>query len=275
MPPPPDGSFAQVLREGVSHFAEQGFSSQDELDAWLLKLRLAAQRGLISDDEVRQHIKRHMGALYDRLIERGKIVDMVPGVSRYTLAMVKPQLRAELDRRIMFSADYIRLRKTEAVEKTLQRFAGWSTSIPKGGATHVDRREAVSDIAKTVRQIRYEWRRVAIDQGHKLVSNVADIVAREAGAIAAIWHSHWRQAGYDYRKDHKERDGRVYAIRGNWAAEQGLMKVGAAGYLDDITQPAQEPYCRCYAQYVSNLRKLPDDMLTEKGRKALEAAQAA
>ncbi len=52
-------------------------------------------------------------------------------------------------------------------------------------------------------------------------------------------------------------------------AQQGLITKGD-GYLDEITQPAEEPFCRCYGVYVNNLRDLPPEMLTEKGRRALE-----
>jgi hypothetical protein len=91
--------------------------------------------------------------------------------------------------------------------------------------------------------MRFDERRVLVDQGHKLISAINRTVAEEGNAIAGTWHSHWRQAGYDYREDHKERDDHVYAIRGNWAIKDGLMKVGPAGYSDEITQAAEEPFC--------------------------------
>lgn len=261
------------MREGIAYFSEHGFVSQGDLDNWLDWLRRAAEGSMQSEAQVREQLGRHFDGIYTRLIDRGHIVERVPNVGRYTLAMVRPELRAELDRRIHASADLIRLRKREAVDKTLARFQGWASSIPAGGDTKVNRTEARSDIGKALSQVRFEQRRVAIDQGHKLVANVADVVARGAGAIAAIWHSHWRQANYNYRRDHKERDGQVYAIRGSWAADKGYMKIGA-GYLDRITQPGQEPFCRCYAQYITSLRELPPEMLTQKGRDALKAEAA-
>jgi hypothetical protein len=49
------------------------------------------------------------------------------------------------------------------------------------------------------------------------------------------------------------------------------MKPGPDGYTDQITQPAEEVNCRCYYEYIYNLADLPDEMLTEKGRKDLAA----
>lgn len=130
-------------------------------------------------------------------------------------------------------------------------------------------------IQKSAQQVDYEARRVMIDQSHKLIANIDNIIATSNNAIAAEWHSHWRQAGYDYREDHKERDKLVYLIRGNWAQKNGYVKAGSAGYLDAITQPGEEVFCRCYVTYLYNLRSIPEDMLTQKGRKFLESMKAA
>lgn len=280
MPPPDDvgayfrsTSFQRVLADAIADLAATGYVDAERIEAWASLLRAVAERELGSAERIEARMREAMSAIYDRLIERGKIVERVPGVPRYTLQMIKPKLRAELDRRIIAAADLIKLNRTEAIEKTLQRFRGWSTSIPPGGDGLIDKREVRSRVGKSVAQVRFEERRVQIDQGHKLMANIANIVAVDNGAIAAEWHSHWRQVNYNYRPDHKERDMKMYAIRGSWAITQGLMNKGA-GYTDEITAPAQEPFCRCYLRYVSSLRRLPDEMLTDKGRRWLADAAA-
>lgn len=263
-------SFRQLLDEAIRDLTEHGYVSQQQVEDWLHVLRSAAERELGPEGNIDDTVRAALGTIYDRLVERGRVVERVPGVDRYTLARIKPTLRAELDRRILASADLIKLRRREAIEKTLQRFSGWSTSIPPGGAGVIDKRQVRQHITKGLAQYKFEQRRVAIDQGHKLIANVANLVAVDNGAIAAEWHSHWRQAGYRFRPDHKERDGHVYAIRDNWAIKAGLMTKGA-GYLDEITQPGQEPFCRCWVRYISSPRRLPESMLTKKGRQWIAA----
>lgn len=97
-----------------------------------------------------------------------------------------------------------------------------------------------------------------------------EIDAKAGGAIAAIWHSHWRQDGYEYRKSHKARDEKVFVMRGNWALEKGLMKLAGRKYTDEITSPGEEEGCRCYYQYLYSLRDLPEEMLSTKGKEELE-----
>ena len=269
-PPPPDGGFNATLAQAVSYFAERGYQSEDDLALWLSRLRQAAEASMLGERETEEQIRASLGGVYERLIGRGKIAERVPGVGLWTIDRVRPASRAELDRRILAAANQIRLNKAAAVEKTLQRFSGWSTSIPPGGGAAIDRREVKADIGKSVAQVRYEARRVAVDQGAKLIANVAHIVAMGDGAIAAIWHDRGEHdKNYDARKEHLARSGKVYGLRDSWAAQDGLMKRGSAGYLDEITQPAEEPYCSCTVTYLTSLRDLPAEMLTEKGRATL------
>lgn len=178
---------------------------------------------------------------------------------------INPKLYAEIDRRILSAASLIKLRKEEATAETLRRFLGWSTSIPAGGGVVNDKRNLKGGIRASLSDLSFIERRCAIDQAAKLSSNLKNIVAVDNGAIALIWHSHWRQANYNYRQDHKELDGKIFLIRGSWADEQGLIK---GEYYDDIEPVGQAVYCRCYAQYLFSLERLPEENLTKKGIKA-------
>ena len=153
----------------------------------------------------------------------------------------------------------------------MRRFEGWATSIPEGGSKSVDKKKEKESIRKSITKVSFQNRRVTIDQSQKFAASLNAVIANNNGAIAATWHSRWRTAGYDYREDHKERDEKVYAIADNWAIKQGLMKAGSGGYTQDITQPAEEVFCQCRYTYIYSLDYLPDEMLTDKGRKFLES----
>lgn len=263
---PPDGStFAAALQAAVTDFSEHGYDDDARLRYWLGILRSRLEAETDTPAELAEQLKAALTAIYQRKVEAGGLIRDVRFADRFDLTRIKPRLRAELDRRILAAADLIKLNRKAGIEKTLQRFSGWSTSIPPGGSGVIDKREVRANIAKSAKQIRYEARRLTIDQGHKLVANITDIVATDNGAIAAEWESHWRQPGYDYRPDHKERDGKVYLIRDSWAAKHGLIKRGMP-FIDQVTRPAEEPFCRCNYRYISNLNNLPPEMLTKKGR---------
>lgn len=258
--------FQSILAAALAEFGRYGYDSKARLEYWQARLRLAASQILSNRDDDYRAARKALEQAYKRAITLTALGRHHPGLRRYAIERVGGRLAPLLERRILASVDLIRLNRAQSVEKVLQRFSGLVTSIPEGGSRAIKYGAAKKEISKSLRQMSFEERRVVIDQGHKLVSVIQRTIAEDGGAIAAIWHSHWRQPGYDYREDHKERDNNVYAIRDNWAIRDGLMKAGPAGYVDEITQPAEEPFCRCAYTYVYNIRDLPPDMLTRKGQ---------
>jgi len=267
-------SYFDVLTAAVADLTAHGFDSSERLEYWEKQLRDSAEASMASTHQMQEMLRSGLTMIYRRMVENEGALKHHPGVSRFTLQKIAPKLRTELDRRIMASAQLIRLNRKQTIEKTLQRFAGWATSIPKGGTKATDKVKTKTDIAKSLRSAPFEERRVLIDQGHKLTASINEIIASDGGAIAIRWRSHWRQSGYNYRPDHKERDGNIYLIRGSWASKAGLVKRGPAGYYDEVTAVAEEPFCRCFAVYLYALRDLPEDMLTPKGKAELERVRA-
>ena len=258
-------NFYETITAAINDVAAHGYDSQARIDRWLAAIRKAARASLVGEHKMQKTMRATLTTIYRRMVDQKGVYKYQAGdVPMYTLMHVKPKLRAELDRRIAASADLIRLNREAAIEKTLQRFQGWSTSIPKGGSRAVDRPDTKADVRKSLSQLPFEERRVIIDQGHKLAAAINDIVAKDAGALAAEWHA-THQKGYNNREDHLERDQHVYLIRGSWAQQKGLVKVGPAGYVDQITMPGEEVFCRCHYVYLHSLSSLPVELLTEKG----------
>lgn len=274
-------TFTRTVREAVKFFLRNGYTSRQELEQWQAIIRQAAESE--TDDDYMSMVSDRLRKAYDLQVSKAGALERHKGLSRFTLNYMEPKLRSELDRRILASADLIKLNRTAAINKTVQRFSGWATSIPVqdyvGGGLSASSRSGIvanaQHIQKSAEQVDYEARRVMIDQSHKLIANIDNIIATSNNAIAAIWHSHWRRPGYDFREDHKERDQLYYLIRGNWAQKNGYVKAGPAGYLDEITQPGEEVFCQCYVTYIYNIRSIPEYMLTQKGQKFMESMKKA
>lgn len=216
--------------------------------------------------------KKKLKGIWTKQVEDEKILDRHAGVTSFDLASIRPQLRDELDRRILSSISLIKLHRDTSVETVIRRFDGWISSLsavePIRQKQTADMDTVAKNITKPLKQLPFAERRVAIDQGHKLVANLNQIVAYDEDAIGAIWHSHWREAGYDYREDHKDLDKKFYLIKNSGAMREGLIKkVPEVEYIEELEdQPAELPYCRCYFQYIYRLNKVPEVCLTEKGK---------
>ncbi len=90
--------------------------------------------------------------------------------------------------------------------------------------------------------------------------------AVKANAIAAIWI--WRGGSTGcYVREHEQRDGQVFLIRGSWAEVKGLLSP-ADGYTDTIDKPLEREGCRCSFDYKFALRSVPERVLSPQGKAA-------
>lgn len=267
-------TFYRVLSQAIDDMMEHGFDDVERLAEWQRRIRVAAEKMMLPKKRMEDLLRKSLRGVFEKMVDDGKVMKRHPGVGRFTIDKLKPELRTELDRRIMASANLISLNREEAIAKTLQRFSGWATSIPVGGTDATDKRKEKENLKKAMSKLPFEERRVLIDQSHKLTSSISEIIAQDTGAIAAIWHSHYKESGYDYRPDHKDREQvskrLPFVVRDNWAMQKGLMKLAGSQYVDEMTKPGEEVYCRCYYEWIYNLRELPEQMLTAKGKAELE-----
>lgn len=266
-------TFYRLITEAVDDIMRNGYSRK-RMEAWLEKIGTSAQASLTPIETLERALQLRLTKVFARATADKTLMRVHKGVSHYTLAAIKPKLHTLLEERIRASADLIKLHREESMARTLSRFAGWASSVPPGGTEVGQRTKVRKTIRKAVAGLPYEERRVIIDQGHKLVASINEVVAVDGGAVAMRWHSHWREANYDYRPKHKDRDEKIYVVRGNWMLRDGLMKLAGHQYTDEITQVAEEPFCRCYAEYLYSPRDLPVVMLTEKGKAKLAEVRA-
>lgn len=267
-------TYDQVLTAAMDEFTERGYQSVEQMAWWSDQLRRAAERSMKSMADVEQMVREAMTNVWRKQVENEGVLKTNPGVSRYTVEKLKPELRKELDKRIQASLDLIKVNRPQAVEKTIQRFQGWATSIPAGGSEALKRGEERAHLKKALASQSYDARRVTIDQSLKLASAINNTVAIGGGAIACIWQSHKYQENYRGRPDHNARDGKIYLLRSSWAMAKGYVKLGGHKYSDEITQAGEEINCRCKQVWLYSLRDLPPEMVTERGRAALEEARA-
>ena len=260
-------TFFEVINSAIADFLKHGFDDVKRLDHWLLQIRMSAQAHLMSEREMQHRMEKALRGVFERLVTKNGLVSK--DVSKYDITKLSGKLRAELDRRIIASANLIKNDREQSIHMVLRRFEGWATSIPAGGTKVKPTPKEKSAIKKGMSDIGFKQRRIIIDQTHKLIANINEIVAIDNGAIAARWHSHWKQMNYDYRKDHKERDSKIYAVRESWAVKEGYISP-INGYTDDITSPGEEVFCRCNYVYLYNLRQVKD-LLTKKGLMALQS----
>lgn len=270
----PRARFYRVVSEAVRDLTEHGFDSQDRVDRWTRAIAAAARAAQVPMEDVSARLAERLGREFRGALSPRRLARVHEDVGPWTIERMRPQLRAELSRRIAASANLIKLDREASIQRTLSRFAGWASSVPPGGTRAVDRRAEAEAVRRGIAGLPFVERRVVIDQSHKLAAALDDIIARDEGAVAAVWRHVRPQPGYDPRPEHVARDGHWFLLRDSWAHRDGLVKPGRDGYLDDVDQPGEKIFCRCWAKYVYGLDRLPPSMLTSKGRARLREAES-
>jgi hypothetical protein len=148
--------------------------------------------------------------------------------------------------------------------------------VPSGGTKDKAIKGRIAGIKKELRSLAKWDLLFCTYKARNFPAEIEHIFVLTGNPLAAIWRYSDLDAQGEYQKtyNHQQRDGRVYAVRGCWAIEKGLMKVGPAGYLDAISRPGQELGCMCSFQWVTGVRRLPRDMITDKGRSELDRVTA-
>jgi hypothetical protein len=182
-------------------------------------------------------------------------------VSLFTVQQIQPEYRSILDDMIRNSINLIKLEREQgSIELSTLRFSQWLSSVPPGQDKIPDFYDlpAVKAITAPIdRQLDYEHRRRAIDQGHKMIANINAVTAMQAGAIAAVWHAHPKTVSYDARPEHWARNEHLYVMRDSWAVKDGLLKKTNAMWLEDIQDPPTVPVnCTCFYSYQYSVTKV-------------------
>jgi hypothetical protein len=264
-------TFYRVLASAISDMVLHGFDSQSRVEHWVYELKRALKIQLLPPRTVQEMVYRALTDTFERTLRAhtGKRTR----VNKTTVAKLTPQLRTEMNRRIMATTQLLHLTRDESTAKVVRSFTGWATSIPAGGTPVAKQKEEKDAIRRTLTRIPNQEKRVILDQSYKLKVTMTDTLAKESGAIAAMWHDRGEHdSAYNARRDHLARSGTIFTIRNSWAHKQGLIKA-PNGYTDDFEMVGEFPYCQCSYTYFYSADELPTEFLTVKGKNVLESKQ--
>lgn len=263
---------SKVIGATVDRVAEKGVKNKTQIEKEMSLLIKNFKSAVNTDKKIEEQTAKILRGVYRRATKSEEVHKNVPWVKKFTIENVEHKLRPELNKRIYASINLIKLNRDESIRKAQQRAAGWLSSVPDGGTSesNAELKKVIEHIKAPIEKNTFEERRVAIDQGHKLVAAVNDIIADDAGAIGGFWHSNFRRTGYNAREDHKEMDGHFYFFKKSWPVKKGYVLVSKIKFIEDTVRPAQEPYCSCSYYYVNTLSEVPDEYLSDAGRKFLE-----
>lgn len=207
-----------------------------------------------------------------------------------SIKRIQPKLEKVFKAR---NADSINLITTQSPESlALIKNRLWNWIRAKGDKSKLNS-QSLRDSVKASEIIRKQNKHFAMilkDQTHKMRGNLDLTIAENLGAIGFIWQTRedlrvvGNPAGFYKPSDitkkqesihgnHFKRNGKLYFYHNTWAIKQRLINTKAQGFeWADFADgmPSIPINCRCYAENIYTLDKIPKKFRTEAGEKYIK-----
>lgn len=206
------------------------------------------------------------------------------GITKQSLNDLKPKFRKELENKVQISFNLMKNQENEIKQKLASRFINYVTIDSKevrgNGASKKSLLEFL-DFAKENGIAENHAKFILQDQTRKLTASLDDILAKENGAIGGIWHNRgdkrvvgnpqglYPNGSTKAHGDHWEREGVFYTFKDSWGYKKGYIDAPIYENLED-GGVGKAIGCRCWLQYMYDLRDVPYNYLTKKGRELLD-----
>lgn len=207
------------------------------------------------------------------------------GITKTSLNDLKPKFREELDNRVKISFNLMKNQEEELKQKIASRFINWVSIDSKevrGNTTSKQSLLNFLDFAKENGIAEDHAKFILQDQTRKMIASLDDLVAKENNAIGGIWHNRqdrrvvgnpsgiYPHAESKAHGNHWEREGKFYIFKDSWAYQKGYVKGELYDNLEDGGVGVAIG-CRCRLEFIYDLRDVPYENLTKKGRELISA----
>lgn len=266
---------------------------QDRIDKDILNttsadLLLEAQGTLRSEIDDYFKAKRQESKIYNKIkggystFLKSSYQRTHKGLAKARLTDLKPKFRKELEKRVALSFNLIKNKDNEVKQELASRFLNWITIDSKevrGDSTSKQSLLNFLDFAKEAGVAQRHSRFVIEDQTRKMLASFDDLIAKENGAIGGFWKNRKDKRvvgnpkglypkGNRAHNDHWNREDQFYILKNSWAYKQKLVTGNIYEDLEDGGVGVAIG-CRCRLVYVYDLRDVPYEHLTKKGKEAI------
>lgn len=207
------------------------------------------------------------------------------GITKASINDLKPKFRKEIEDRVKISFNLMKNQEDELKQKIASRFINWVSIDSKevrGNTTSKQSLLNFLDFAKENSIAEDHAKFILQDQTRKMIANLDDLVARENNAIGGIWHNRqdrrvvgnpqgiYPHAESKAHGNHWEREGKFYIFKDSWAYQKGYVKGELYDNLEDGGVGVAIG-CRCRLEFIYDLRDVPYENLTKKGKEFISA----
>lgn len=242
--------------------------TQDIIDSGLQLMRAEFQKDLHKNTkDVRAYMnKKYYSFLNDSFKQKHK------GMSAYTHNDISKEFRKALERRILHSLQAIKIKDQQLLLDLESRFLSFITDEKKEKSLQNLKDNLAAN--KSTKIAKNYVKNVVSDQVARLNDDIDSIHAKLNGALGLIWHtmedtkvvgnpSGKYPKGNELHNDHYKRNNVFFALKNSYATKKGLLKADIFEDLEDIKKVGRGLNCRCYYEYIYDLRDVPKEYLAK------------
>lgn len=206
------------------------------------------------------------------------------GISKLKLSDLREDFKKELKKKIATSFNLIKNRDDELKQRLASRFLNWLTIDSEEVRGKTASKQSLLnflDFAKENEIAEDHAKFILEDQTRKMIANFDLMVAEANGAIGGFWKNRGDKRvvgnpsglyphGNEAHGDHWNREGVFYVYKNGWAYQKGYVKGELYENLEDGGVGVAIG-CRCRMINVYDLRDVPKEILTKKGKEVVNA----
>ena len=198
------------------------------------------------------------------------------GLDKFSINKMHPLLLKHVDSTMKDIIDLTRIKDEQLKLELEKRFNHFIRHELQNDTNLQDVKDKVrfNDIKETSSQYR---NMVLSDKTHKMNLAIDKAIATENNAFACIWHTqedkrvvgnpsglYPKVTNEQAHGNHYKRNNKVFILKNSWAYKQKLVTGDL--YEDLADGGVEKAYnCRCYLEYIYDLRDIDEAFLTKKG----------
>lgn len=188
---------------------------------------------------------------------------------------INANVRKLLEKRIITSLNNIKIKDKKLLLEIQNRFINFLVNNDNKNKTLKDLKDNLR-VNECLTQSKNYTKNILRDQMHRFNDSIDYTMGTLNGAVGLVWHTQQDKRvvgdptglypkGNTLHNNHFKRDGVFFSLKDSIATKNKLVNAEIFETLTDIKECGRPINCRCYYEYIYDLRDVPTQYLTKKG----------
>lgn len=258
----------KTILQWLLNFADKNIT-QDIIDNGLSLITNEFKQDLINKNK---HIRKIFNKKYHSFL-KNDFAKRHKNINVFSKSDINAKFRQILEKRILHSLNAIKIKDERLLLELQQRFINFISDDKEKTMHNLQENLKANEMLKHSKNY---VRNVLREQTSKMNDDIDYTCGMINGAIGLIWHTQddikvvgnpngLYPKGNELHNNHYKRNNVFFALKDSYATKQKLLNAEIFENLQDIKNIKRAINCRCYYEYIYDLRDVEKQYLTQKG----------